>query len=53
MYLEMPLRLACMKALKQFMAGGHDTSQLGMGALLTSGGIAGAASWTLCIQLML
>jgi len=35
------------EALKQFMAGGHDTSQLGMGALLTSGGIAGAACWAL------
>ena len=29
------------------MARGHDTSQLGMGALLVSGGIAGVANWTL------
>jgi solute carrier family 25 carnitine/acylcarnitine transporter 20/29 len=35
------------EALKQFMAGGPDTSQLGMGALLTSGGIAGAVCWAL------
>lgn len=35
------------EALKQLMAGGRETSQLGMGALLTSGGIAGAACWVL------
>jgi solute carrier family 25 carnitine/acylcarnitine transporter 20/29 len=33
------------EGVKQFMAGGRDTSQLGRGALLTSGGIAGAAFW--------
>eukprot|EP01018_Ginkgo_biloba_P006209 Gb_33596 [translate_table: standard] len=33
------------EALKQFMAGGRDTSQLGRGALLTAGGLAGASCW--------
>uniref|UniRef100_A0A0C9RRX4 TSA: Wollemia nobilis Ref_Wollemi_Transcript_16222_1350 transcribed RNA sequence n=1 Tax=Wollemia nobilis TaxID=56998 RepID=A0A0C9RRX4_9CONI len=33
------------EALKQFMAGGRDTSGLSQGALLTSGGLAGAAFW--------
>eukprot|EP01018_Ginkgo_biloba_P006354 Gb_41789 [translate_table: standard] len=33
------------EGLKQFMAGGHDTSQLGRGALLTAGGVACASFW--------
>eukprot|EP01018_Ginkgo_biloba_P006210 Gb_33597 [translate_table: standard] len=33
------------EGLKQFMAGGRDTSQLGRGALLTAGGLAGASFW--------
>ncbi|GLJ55565.1 hypothetical protein SUGI_1193330 [Cryptomeria japonica] len=33
------------EALKQYLAGGRDTSRLSQGALLTSGGLAGAAFW--------
>ncbi|KAK4788073.1 hypothetical protein SAY86_019392 [Trapa natans] len=33
------------EAVKQYMAGGRDTSGLGMGSLLTAGGVAGAAFW--------
>lgn len=33
------------EGVKQYMAGGRDTSQLGRGTLLTAGGIAGAAFW--------
>ncbi|XP_057830511.1 mitochondrial carnitine/acylcarnitine carrier-like protein [Cryptomeria japonica] len=33
------------EALKQYLAGGRDTSGLSQGALLTSGGLAGGAFW--------
>ncbi|PKI46885.1 mitochondrial carnitine/acylcarnitine carrier-like protein [Punica granatum] len=33
------------EAVKQYMAGGRDTSGLGMGSLLVAGGIGGAAFW--------
>ncbi|XP_039011732.1 mitochondrial carnitine/acylcarnitine carrier-like protein isoform X2 [Hibiscus syriacus] len=33
------------EALKQYMAGGPDTSKLGRGSILTAGGLAGAAFW--------
>ncbi|XP_077236912.1 mitochondrial carnitine/acylcarnitine carrier-like protein [Tasmannia lanceolata] len=33
------------EALKQFFAGGRDTSGLGMGSLLVAGGLAGASFW--------
>ncbi|XP_057837357.2 mitochondrial carnitine/acylcarnitine carrier-like protein [Cryptomeria japonica] len=33
------------EGLKQYLAGGRDTSELGRSALLTSGGLAGAACW--------
>lgn len=33
------------EAIKQFLAGGQDTSSLGRGALLTAGGLAGASFW--------
>ncbi|KAH7578637.1 hypothetical protein JRO89_XS01G0408600 [Xanthoceras sorbifolium] len=33
------------EAVKQFMAGGQDTSQLGRGSLVVAGGVAGASFW--------
>lgn len=33
------------EAVKQYMAGGRDTSGLGMGSLLLAGGVGGAAFW--------
>ncbi|KAK8657989.1 hypothetical protein V6N13_036205 [Hibiscus sabdariffa] len=33
------------EAMKQYMAGGPDTSKLGRGSLITAGGVAGAAFW--------
>ncbi|EEF42425.1 mitochondrial carnitine/acylcarnitine carrier-like protein [Ricinus communis] len=33
--------------LKQSLAGGHDTSQLGRGSLMMAGGLAGASFWAL------
>lgn len=33
------------EAIKQFMAGGQDTSGLGRGSLMMAGGLAGAAFW--------
>lgn len=33
------------EALKQFLAGGRDTSNLGRGSLMAAGGLAGAAYW--------
>ena len=33
------------EAVKQFIAGGHDTSSLGRGSLILAGGIAGASFW--------
>ena len=35
------------EALKQFFAGGNDTSRLGRGSLMTAGGLAGAAFWAI------
>ncbi|KAI4377972.1 hypothetical protein MLD38_015521 [Melastoma candidum] len=35
------------EALKQYMAGGQDTSSLGQGTLMMAGGLAGASSWAL------
>lgn len=33
------------EALKQYFAGGHDTSGLGRGSLIVAGGLAGASFW--------
>lgn len=33
------------EALKQYLAGGHDTSNLGRGSLILAGGLAGASFW--------
>ncbi|KAJ4728691.1 Mitochondrial carrier protein [Melia azedarach] len=33
------------EAIKQFMAGGQDTSQLGRGSVLLAGGLSGASFW--------
>ncbi|KAM7525418.1 hypothetical protein LguiA_015320 [Lonicera macranthoides] len=35
------------EALKQYLAGGRDTSSLGRGSLIVSGGLAGASFWVL------
>ncbi|KMT11661.1 hypothetical protein BVRB_5g106010 [Beta vulgaris subsp. vulgaris] len=34
------------EAVKQYIAGGHDTSELGRGSLILAGGIAGACFWS-------
>lgn len=36
---------AVYEGLKQYMAGGQDTSQLGKGSLIVAGGLAGASFW--------
>lgn len=33
------------EAIKQYLAGGHDTSGLGQGSLIVAGGLAGASFW--------
>lgn len=33
------------EAIKQYIAGGHDTSHLGRGSLIVAGGLAGASFW--------